>query len=89
MKKLILLLLFIPLFSFSFFSNAVPIPAPKHKPNAIHKPILSVAFPIIIPASNPIPAPKDILDSFIVIVKYVFSLFFSVTPNTSSIVKFY
>ena len=39
-------------------------PAPKHKPNAIHKPTLSVAFPIIIPASNPIPAPKDILDSF-------------------------
>jgi hypothetical protein len=40
-------------------------PAPKHKPNAIHKPTLSVAFPIIIPAINPIPAPKDILDSFI------------------------
>ena len=48
-------------------------PAPKHKPNAIHKPTLSVAFPIIIPASNPIPAPKDILDSFIVIVQVVFS----------------
>ena len=37
-------------------------PAPKHKPNGIHKPTLSVALPIIIPASNPIPAPKDILD---------------------------
>ena len=43
-------------------------PAPKHKPNAIPKPTLSVAFPIMIPASNPIPAPKDILDSFIAIV---------------------
>ena len=40
-------------------------PAPKHKPKAIPKPTLSVAFPIIIPASNPIPAPKDILDFFI------------------------
>ena len=49
-------------------------PAPKHKPNAIPKPTLSVAFPIMIPASNPIPAPKDILDSFIVIVELVFSL---------------
>ena len=46
-------------------------PAPKHKPNAIHKPILFVAFPIIIPASNPMPAPKDIFDSFIL--KLVFS----------------
>ena len=26
-------------------------PAPKHKPKAIHKPTLSVALPIIIPAS--------------------------------------
>jgi len=40
-------------------------PAPKHKPNEIHKPTLSVALPIIIPASNPIVAPKDVLDSFI------------------------
>ena len=48
-------------------------PAPKHKPNAIHKPTLSVAFPIIIPASNPIPAPKDILDSFIALI-YLMSL---------------
>ena len=48
-------------------------PAPKHKPNGIHKPTLSVALPIIIPASNPIPAPKDILDYFILIVELVFS----------------
>ena len=50
-------------------------PAPKHKPNGIHKPTLSVALPIIIPASNPIPAPKDIFDSFIL--KLVFSFFTS------------
>ena len=37
-------------------------PAPKHKPNAIHKPTLSVAFPIIIPAIKPIHAPCDVLD---------------------------
>ena len=42
-------------------------PAPKHKPNAIHKPTLSVALPIIIPVSNPIPGPKDTFDSFIFI----------------------
>ena len=48
-----------------FLSNTVPIPAPKHKPNAIHKPTLLVALPIIIPAIKPIPAPIDILDSFI------------------------
>ena len=44
-------------------------PAPKHKPNAIHKPILLVILPIIIPAIKPIPAPIDVLDSFIIIWK--------------------
>ena len=50
-------------------------PAPKHKPNAIHKPTLSVALPIIIPASNPIPAPKDILDSFMLKLVFSYHLF--------------
>ena len=50
-------------------------PAPKHKPKAIHKPILLVILSIIIPAIKPIPAPVDVLDSFILIrkTKYVFN----------------
>ena len=43
-------------------------PAPIHKPNAIHKPILFVTLPIIIPPINPIPAPNEILDSFIALI---------------------
>ena len=69
-------------------------PAPKHKHNAIHKPILSVAFPIITHASNPIPAPKDILDSFILIVVFSLLIFIylpiqklaNILPSTSSFV---
>ena len=53
-------------------------PAPKHKPNAIHKPTLLVILPIIIPAIKPIPAPVDVLDSFTLIrkCKYVFNCCF-------------
>ena len=53
-------------------------PAPKHKPNATHKPILLVILPIVIPAIKPIPAPIDVLDYFILIrkCKYVFNCCF-------------
>ena len=44
-------------------------PEPKHKPNAIYKPTLLVTLPIIIPAIKPIPAPNDILDSFMIKVR--------------------
>ena len=49
-------------------------PAPKHKPNATHKPILLVILQIIIPAIKPIPAPVDVLDSFMLVgkCKYIF-----------------
>ena len=56
------------LFHLFFFSCTLPIPAPKHKPSAIHKPTLSVILPIIIPASKPIAAPIDVLDSFITLI---------------------
>ncbi len=53
-------------------------PAPKHKPNAIHKPTLSLILPIVIPTIKPIPAPVDVLDSFILIreCKYIFNCCF-------------
>jgi len=48
-----------------FLLKIRPIPAPKQRPNDIHRPILFVLFPIKIPAIRPIPAPIDILSSII------------------------